>query len=1693
MWRLLQNIAKDDEHGLYLGTNDFFRPGLKQIGNSLYEIRSYFIQKDGQGIAPTKLTTSLEQVKKRLIEHVENHAFDFVFDPLTSEVVDYPNPKAGPCFMFLAHSLSVVLDFPTSPRPSHTVCDVFLALPTQPVIVLSLVDGDAESPEAVMYNTSVARGVIETLSRFTDEDVNSIHGVIHTSILEDAASFETQLKRLANDSSHFVTRDSLVMTPGRYEKVLTAFWAGVAETKSVLKDTGDTDGDCLRFLTKEQCIILVENINDKDVQVKCLPGSGATTLMLEVARRLNRQGDTLLVCRSREERDRLRSVYPSAVAAEDLSTVDLSSCVNIVDETNTVMTHASSRNWRFAQICEAEREKEGMKKQIDVLSDGSMWKLLQNIAKEDEHGLYLGTNDLFRPDLKQIGDSLYEIRSYFIQKDGQNIVPKDLRTPLAQVKERLIEHIENHAFDFVFDPLTSEVVDFPNPRAGPCFMFLAHSLSEVLDFPTSPRPSHTVCDVFLALPRQPVIVLSLVDGDAESPETVMYNTSVARGVVETLSRFTDEDVNSIHGVIHTSILEDAASFETRLKRLANDSSHFVTRDSLVMTPSRYKQVLTAFWAGVAETKSVLKETGETDGDCLRFLTKEQCIILVENINDKDVQVKCVPGSGATTLMLEVARRLNRQGDTLLVCRSREERDRLRSVYPSAVAAEDLSTVDLSSCVNIVDETNTVMTHASSRKWRFGTYVTDIKELKSKICEAEREKEGMEKQIDVLSDGSMWKLLQNIAKEDEHGLYLGTNDLFRPDLKQIGDSLYEIRSYFIQKDGQNIAPTDLRTPLAQVKERLIEHIENHAFDFVFDPLTNEVVDVPNPKAGPCFMFLAHSLSVVLDFPTSPRPSHTVCDVFLALPRQPVIVLSLVDGDAESPETVMYNTSVARGVIETLSRFTDDDVNSIHGVIHTSILEDAASFETRLKKLANDSSHFVTRDSLVMTPSRYEKVLTAFWAGVAETKSVLKETGETDGDCLRFLTKEQCIILVENINDKDVQVKCVPGSGATTLMLEVARRLNRLGDTLLVCRSREERDRLRSVYPSAVAAEDLSTVDLSSCVNIVDETNTVMTHASSRKWRFGTNVTDIKELKSRICEAERETEGMEKQIDVLSDDAWKKQIEYLLRDFSVLKIFSYKLEQTWRISVRPLRHSLEVKPLWLTTSKALGGFRQLSAPHKAQLSDLHEGMRLRKNMFPLLRSVMIKDKTLQMYHELKMAHLRNALGKKEYTEWKHNFTMDGHVESPGIEQQMERLHFESGKEGKESDIQPVRKEGIQTTELEIEPQDTDGKDLESRWGEMDKLNHDLNNLLKDRDHRKEKLHKLYTVEWQATMEYLTRHTAVLSVLDIEVPGFDVLSGSITSQSDNTSDGRGHNKEQESKGYTRAPVLIHQLRQYQQGRLTENHLAAIAMEIIRENEQKLTELKAKNDSLEKDYGSAVHIVGLTCQPRLVSCPKRYLHAARANTDYCHVTTDGELVNSRPATRDEGRNRLQKYAGTCSTPTPLPPPPSTLTPHHTTPTYWETETRVRMARGVPWYVLEMGVVEAGQVDSRPWVSLQPRSWCVRVESCDSHGESICTRVWREEEQGECQQNAMSRTPGTQVTLHYGVVLDVGKGRVAFIDLDRGIVLVKYDVVFREPLVPMFGVGWQSSSYSVSMSLISGKDVDMTDTKRALVYQALR
>ncbi|XP_067670273.1 E3 ubiquitin-protein ligase TRIM45-like [Haliotis asinina] len=225
---------------------------------------------------------------------------------------------------------------------------------------------------------------------------------------------------------------------------------------------------------------------------------------------------------------------------------------------------------------------------------------------------------------------------------------------------------------------------------------------------------------------------------------------------------------------------------------------------------------------------------------------------------------------------------------------------------------------------------------------------------------------------------------------------------------------------------------------------------------------------------------------------------------------------------------------------------------------------------------------------------------------------------------------------------------------------------------------------------------------------------------------------------------------------------------------------------------------------------------------------------------------------------------------------------------------------------------------------------------------------------------------------------------------------------------------------------------------------------------------------------------------------CPQLQLDAARANTDMCHVTTDGELVNSPPAIQHRHSGRLRKYQGTCVTiPIPLPPSPTTVAPASHTTQYWETHSRVGVvSRGWP-LVLEVGMVEESQLDRKMYVYLQRRSWCVSVGSCITHRGSLCTRVWPQGEEGKCYSNTMSNTLGTQATLHYGVVLDVGRGRLAFIDLDREVVLAKVDVEWRESLLPVFAAGLPDD-YTVNMKVISGADIIMTDTKKSLIYDAL-
>ncbi|XP_046579241.1 mRNA export factor GLE1-like [Haliotis rubra] len=475
---------------------------------------------------------------------------------------------------------------------------------------------------------------------------------------------------------------------------------------------------------------------------------------------------------------------------------------------------------------------------------------------------------------------------------------------------------------------------------------------------------------------------------------------------------------------------------------------------------------------------------------------------------------------------------------------------------------------------------------------------------------------------------MWKLLKEIVKEDEGEFTLETNDFFRPNLKQIGNSVFDIRNYYIPKEGVNIIPTSLETPLKEVKERLLELFDLCAFNLIRHDSAN--TPVSENAVGGGFAFISKSLAPVLDIPTSALANHIRCDVFIALPGHSVLLLTLVDGDSLT-EALEYNMSVARGVTRTLSRFMDECVHPVHGVLPVSTLYDKVTFEAHINKIATKSSHFITKDSLLMNPTRYVKVLNAFWAGVAETKCVKTEPGKEDDDSLRFLTSEQCIVLVENINNNDVQVMYGPGTGASTLMLEVARRLRRLGDTLLVCKSEEERDRLRKVYTPTVTVDELSTLDLSPFTGIVDETNETETDPSCSHWRFTNIQEELKNLKMRTTTIKREVDSVKGQIAVLKNDEWEGQMNFLFEEMDVLRMFSAKIKHVMTDRKKnALRHS----PFDDLSSPECDGWDLMANWMKPLLVEFKQRIYGQNDVLHSIKEFLAKDKILIAYIQTKI---------------------------------------------------------------------------------------------------------------------------------------------------------------------------------------------------------------------------------------------------------------------------------------------------------------------------------------------------------------------------------------------------------------------------------------------------------------------------
>ncbi|XP_048243118.1 uncharacterized protein LOC125376005 [Haliotis rufescens] len=208
------------------------------------------------------------------------------------------------------------------------------------------------------------------------------------------------------------------------------------------------------------------------------------------------------------------------------------------------------------------------------------------------------------------------------------------------------------------------------------------------------------------------------------------------------------------------------------------------------------------------------------------------------------------------------------------------------------------------------------------------------------------------------------------------------------------------------------------------------------------------------------------------------------------------------------------------------------------------------------------------------------------------------------------------------------------------------------------------------------------------------------------------------------------------------------------------------------------------------------------------------------------------------------------------------------------------------------------------------------------------------------------------------------------------------------------------------------------------------------------------------------------------------------RVNLDKVHINTEGDLVNRKLDTRPAGKGRLKEYHGTCST-APLP--------QAGCPQYWEMVSRVSLDKPLPGnrLNLEVGVCREEQSDVCHCINGQPSSCCMQVAHCTTHG-GICIKTWKEGRYVQHLPETLPNTAGASHTLHYGVVYDDARKKIVFIDVKENKVMSTLDNVdSSQPLWPMFGV-YNPDDVTVSMTLVLGSDINMTEEKKAMIVKAL-
>ncbi|XP_048244725.1 uncharacterized protein LOC124121846 [Haliotis rufescens] len=232
-------------------------------------------------------------------------------------------------------------------------------------------------------------------------------------------------------------------------------------------------------------------------------------------------------------------------------------------------------------------------------------------------------------------------------------------------------------------------------------------------------------------------------------------------------------------------------------------------------------------------------------------------------------------------------------------------------------------------------------------------------------------------------------------------------------------------------------------------------------------------------------------------------------------------------------------------------------------------------------------------------------------------------------------------------------------------------------------------------------------------------------------------------------------------------------------------------------------------------------------------------------------------------------------------------------------------------------------------------------------------------------------------------------------------------------------------------------------------------------------------------------VHLLktGVVDRRMVLNCLHLKYDKDRVNLNEVHINTEGDLVNRESDTRPAGEGRLKRYSGTCST-APLP--------QGGCPQYWEMKSRVCLDETLigNLLILEVCVCREEQMDGY-CIGGSPRYYSMTVAHCPTHGK-ICRKTCKEWKYVRCLPDTLPNTAWASHTLHYGVVYDDARKKIVFIDVkENKVISTLHNVDSSQTLWPMFGV-YNPDLLTVSMTLVVGSDINMTEEKKAMIVKAL-